>query len=42
MEGNKKEWEYPVLESAGEIAVLDKDKAEMLVKTFVQIHGSGN
>lgn len=42
MEGNKKEWEYPVLESEGEIALMVKDKAEMLVKTFAQIHGSEN
>lgn len=37
-----KEWDYPVLENDGELAVTDKDKAEMLVKAFVQIHGSGN
>lgn len=39
---NRKEWDYPVLESEGEVAITDRDKTEMMVKAFFQGHGSGN
>lgn len=42
MEGNRKEWEYPVSESEGEIEVTDKDKAEMLVKATESLERSYN
>lgn len=41
MGSNRKERVNQVLESE-EAAVTDRDKSEMMVKAFVQIHGSGN
>lgn len=40
MSGIRREWDYPVLVSGGEKAVTDKEKAEMMAKTFVAIHSS--
>ncbi|KAK7899409.1 hypothetical protein WMY93_020262 [Mugilogobius chulae] len=42
MGGQKREWGYPVLEANDRQAVTDKEKSEMMVETFVKVHGSGN
>lgn len=42
MGGERREWSYPVLSSGNEIAVTNKEKAEMLANTFVNVHSSNN
>lgn len=42
MEGNRKEWEYPVSESEGEREVTDKDETEMLVKATESLERNYN
>ena len=38
----KKDWNYPVMSSGNEVAVTNKEKAELMVKTFVVVHSSNN
>jgi len=40
MGGDRREWEYPVLTSGEETAVSNREKAEIMAKAFVKIHGS--
>lgn len=42
MGGNRRQWDYPVLESGGEVAITDKEKSEAMAKVFVLIHSSVN
>lgn len=42
MEGDRKDWEYPVIATEEEVAVSSREKAEIMAKTFVQIHSSEN
>lgn len=37
-----REWSYPVLRRGSEIAVTNKEKASVLVNTFVSVHDSNN
>lgn len=41
MGGDRREWEYSVLTSKEEIAISTRKKAELMVKTFADIHSSG-
>lgn len=40
MGGDRREWDNPVLISGEEISVSHREKAEIMVKAFVKIHGS--
>ncbi len=42
MGGERRDWSYPVLCNGNQITVPNKEKAEMLVNTFVKIHSSNN
>lgn len=42
MRGIRKEKQYPVLKMREEIAVSDKEKAEMIAKALISIHSSDN
>lgn len=42
MRGIRKEKQYPVLKTREEIAVSDKEKAEMIAKALICIHSSDN
>lgn len=42
MGGDRKDWNYPVLSNGNEMAVTNKEKAELMVKTFVAVHSSNN
>ncbi len=39
---NRRERDYPVLEAEGKVASTDRDKFQILVKAFVQMHSSVN
>lgn len=40
MGGNRRQWEYPVLTFEEKIAVSDKEKLEVMVKSFTKVHSS--
>jgi len=42
MGGDRKDWIYPVLSSGDEVAITNKEKADLMVKTFVAVHSSNN
>lgn len=42
MEGNRREWNYPILSDGEQLAVSNLEKAEMLVNTLSKVHSSGN
>ncbi len=42
MGGDRREWDYPVITYEEDIAVSDKEKAEIVAKSFVKIHSSEN
>lgn len=42
MGGDGREWDYPVITLEKETAISNREKAEIMVKTFVNIHSSGN
>jgi len=42
MGGDRKDWTYPVLSSRDEVAITNKEKAELMVKTFIAEHSSNN
>ena len=42
MGGDRKDWNYPIPSSGNEVAITNKEKAELMVKTFVAVHSSNN
>ena len=42
MGGDRRDWSYPVLSSGEGIAISDKEKAKLMVSSFVAIHSSNN
>lgn len=42
MSGIRREYDYPVLSTGAEIAVCDKDKAEMFRNELSKVNSSGN
>lgn len=42
MGGDRRDWEYPVMEEEGGKAVTDKEKAEVMAKAFAKVHSSDN
>ena len=42
MGGDRREWSYPVLSDGEGVAVTNKEKAELMVKTLVTVHSSNN
>ena len=42
MGGNRREWSYLVLTDGDEIAVTNKEKAELMANTFIKVHSSNN
>ena len=42
MGGDRREWEYPVMTSEEVTAVSNRDKAEIMAKSFTKIHSSEN
>lgn len=42
MRGGMSQWTYPVLKTGSEIALTNKEKAEIIVNTFVVVHRSNN
>lgn len=42
MGGDRRQWEYPVLTFEEEIAVSDREKVEVMVKSFTKVHSSEN
>lgn len=42
MGGDRREWSYPVLVEGNETAVTNREKAELMAKTFVTVHISNN
>ena len=39
MSGVRREWDYLVLTSREDMSVIDEEKAEVMAKAFVQVHG---
>lgn len=37
----RRQWDYPVLETGEGLAISDEDKAEAMAKAFVRIHSLG-
>lgn len=42
MEGNKREWSYPILSEGGRVAMSNREKAEMMVIALSKVHSSNN
>lgn len=42
MEGNRREWYYPILSDGGQVAISNAEKAEMMVNTLSKVHSSDN
>ena len=42
MGGDRREWSYPVLSDGEGVAVTNKEKAELMVKTLVTVHSSNH
>lgn len=42
MEGNRREWCYPILSDGTQVAISNAEKAEMMVQTLSKVHSSHN
>ena len=42
MEGNRREWNYPILSDGEQLAISNLEKAEMMVNTMSKVHISSN
>ena len=38
MGGERREWEYPVITLEEQTAICDKDKADLMAKSFAKVH----
>ena len=38
MGGDRREWEYPVITLEEQTAICDKDKADLMAKSFAEVH----
>ncbi len=41
-EGNRREFNYPVLSTGKEVVITNTEKADLMVNTFVAVHSSSN
>ena len=42
MEGNRREWNYPILSDGEQVDITNSEKAEMMVNTLSMVHSSDN
>ena len=42
MEGNRREWNYPILSDGVQLAISNLEKAEMMVNKLSKVHSSSN
>ena len=42
MEGNRREWNHPILSDGEQVAITNSEKAEIMVNTLSMVHSSDN